>query len=138
MLGLVGQWLAHVVDEDGVLRVVTRGISLSCPLSPLMGGLYLRQLDVAMGATGLTYVRFMDDWVVLAPTRWTLRRAVRAAQDVLAGLRVRQHPGKTFVGYVGRGFDFLGYRFDSMVAEDGLWGGPGYGGSVRGACCPAL
>lgn len=33
------------------------------------GALYLRQLDDRMTATGLTYARFMDDWVVLAPTR---------------------------------------------------------------------
>ena len=32
------------------------------------------------GRMGLFYVRFMDDWVILAPTRWKLRGAVRAVQ----------------------------------------------------------
>jgi hypothetical protein len=28
-------------------------------------------------------------------------------------LKVRQHPDKTFVGRISRGFDFLGYRFSA-------------------------
>ena len=35
------------------------------------------------------------------------------ANKVLAGLKVKQHPAKTYVGYAARGFDFLGYRFDT-------------------------
>ena len=34
-------------------------------------------MDHRMEPTGLTYARFMDDWVILAPARWSLRRAVR-------------------------------------------------------------
>ena len=46
---------------------VTRGISLGCPLSPLMAALYLELMDRRLETTGLTYARFMDDWVILAP-----------------------------------------------------------------------
>jgi hypothetical protein len=53
----------------------------------------------------------MDDWVVVAPTRWKLRQAVRAVNEVLNELKVEQHPDKTFIGRVERGVDFLGYRF---------------------------
>jgi len=52
----------------------TRGISLGCPLSPLIGTFFLDELDRRMSETGLFYVRFMDDILVLAPTRWKLRR----------------------------------------------------------------
>ncbi len=64
-----------------------------------------------MEATGLFYARFMDDWVVLAPTRWKLRRAVRVINQILNDLCVEQHPDKTFVGRVEREIDFLGYHF---------------------------
>jgi predicted nucleotidyltransferase len=37
-----------------------------------------------MGATGLFYIRFMDDILVLAPTRWKLRRAAAAVNQILA------------------------------------------------------
>jgi hypothetical protein len=30
---------------------------------------------------------------------------------MLAQSKVRQHPDKTFIGRISRGFDFLGYRF---------------------------
>ena len=53
----------------------------------------------------------MDDWVILAPTRWKLRRAIRAVNSTLEELQVEQHPDKTYIGPVERGFDFLGYSF---------------------------
>ena len=88
-------------------------VALSCPLSPLMGAVFLDVLDRRMEVTGLVYVRFMDDWVILAPTRWKLRKAVRIVNETLAELKVEQHPDKTFIGRVRRGFDFVEYRFTS-------------------------
>lgn len=41
-----------------------------------------------MAETGLFYARFMDDWVVLAPTRWKLREAIRAVNQALSALKV--------------------------------------------------
>ncbi|WP_445173413.1 reverse transcriptase domain-containing protein [Microcoleus sp.] len=76
-----------------------------------MGALYLKPLDDRMADLGCFYVRFMDDWVVLAPTRWRLRKAIKAVNEVMADLRVEQHPDKTFIGRIARGFDFLGYWF---------------------------
>ena len=69
-----------------------------------------------MERTRLFYVRFMDDILVLAPTRWTLRRAIKAVNEVLGSLRLEKHPDKTFIGRIERGFDFLGYHF----SRDGL------------------
>ncbi len=69
-----------------------------------------------MEKSGLFYVRFMDDILVLSPTRWMLRRAVKAVNAVLGSLRLEKHPDKTFIGRIERGFDFLGYHF----SRDGL------------------
>jgi hypothetical protein len=49
--------------------------------------------------------------IVLAPTRWKLRAAIRVVNQALAELKVQQHPDKTFVGRISRGFDFVGYSF---------------------------
>jgi len=51
-----------------------------------------------MERLGSVYVRFMDDIVVLAPTRGKLRRAFKAINQVLGALRLEKHPDKTFVG----------------------------------------
>ena len=58
-------------------------------------------------------MRYIDDWLVLAPTRWKLRAAIRAVNQVMGELRVRQHPDKTTIGRIARGFDFLGYHFST-------------------------
>ena len=113
VLGLVEQYVRHTV-YDGHYETVTQGICLGCSLSPLMGAVYLQPVDDAMAKTGLFYARFMDDWVVLAPTHWKLRAAIRLVNQALAALKVQQHPDKTFVGRVSRGFDFLGYTFSTV------------------------
>ncbi len=51
---------------------------------------------------------------MLATTRWKLRKAIKAVNEVLAELRVEKHPDKTFIGRIARGFDFLGYWFSPL------------------------
>ncbi len=53
----------------------------------------------------------MDDILVLAPTRGRLRQAVKVVNQELGALGLDKHPGKTFIGRIERGFDFLGYHF---------------------------
>jgi hypothetical protein len=117
VLRLLHGYMQHLEDDGGFLRPVNRGISLGCPLSPLMSAIYLKPLDLAMVKNGLFYARFMDDWVVLSPSRWKLRKAIKAANQVLEQLKVEKHPDKTFIGWVDRGFDFLGYHFTSRAGQ---------------------
>ena len=111
VLALLWGYLRRYVSDGGQFIDITQGISLGCPLSPLMGALFLKPLDDRMAELGCFYARFMDDWVVLAPTRWKLRKAIKAVNEVMAQLRVIKHPDKTFIGRIARGFDFLGYWF---------------------------
>jgi hypothetical protein len=82
-----------------------------------MGAFYLKLLNERVEKTGLAYARFMDDWVILAPTRWKLRAAIRLVNQTLAELHVEQHPDKTFIGRISRGFDFLGHAFTPVGLE---------------------
>ena len=111
VLNLIGQYLRRTAERGGEFFDYDRGISLGCPLSPLIGAFFLDDLDRRMARSGLFYVRFMDDILVLAPTRWRLRRAVKAVNEVLGSLQLEKHPDKTFIGRIERGFDFLGYHF---------------------------
>ncbi len=85
-------------------------------MSPLIGAFFLKELDQRMARSGLFYVRFMDDILVLAPTRWKLRKAVKVVNRMLGSLGLEKHPDKTFIGRIEKGFDFLGYHF----GPDGL------------------
>ena len=55
-------------------------------------------------------VRYMDDIVLLARTRWELRRAIAALHEEIAALGLRLHRVKRFIGRTTQGFDFLGYQ----------------------------
>jgi RNA-directed DNA polymerase len=83
---------------------------LGSPLSPRMGACFLTALEAALAALGRFSVRDMDDILVLAPTRWTLRAAVKVVNPILASLHLAKHPDNTVIGRVPKGVDFLGYH----------------------------
>lgn len=117
LLNLCGQYLKRTAERAGWFWNYDRGISLGCPVSPLIGAFFLRDLDRQMERSGLFYVRFMDDILVLAPTRSKLRGAVKTVNAMLTSLRLERHPDKTFIGRIAKGFDFLGYRFGAGALE---------------------
>ena len=87
-------------------------------ISPLLGAVYLTPLDRAMEEQlqprhGIRYQRFMDDYVIFAPTRHKLKAALRTMYRVLDQLKLCVHPDKRSIGTTHRGFDFLGYRIHS-------------------------
>jgi len=53
----------------------------------------------------------MDDWVILAPTRWKLRAAIKTVNQCLNDLRFEKHPDKAYIGRIAHGFDLLGFYF---------------------------
>jgi RNA-directed DNA polymerase len=111
VLNLVGQYLRRTSERGGSFWHYEKGISLGCPLSPLIGAFFLNAPDAAAAKLRLFYVRFMDDILILAPSHWQLRRAVKVVNQTLGVLSLGKHPDKTFLGRIERGFDFLGYHF---------------------------
>ena len=120
VMNLLGQYLRRSICDGGNYIDIERGISLGCPLSPLMAAFYLHELDEQFAQNNLFYVRFMDDILILAPTRWKIRKAMAVVKAVLSRLYLAAHPDKTFIGRVTRGFDFLGYHFrDGVLSAAG-------------------
>jgi RNA-directed DNA polymerase len=110
---LLVQFVKRTVERDGTFKSIHCGISRGCPLSPVIAAYYLKCLDEQMeGDTRYFYRRFMDDVIVLAKTRWHLRKAVWTVNQHFHQLKVEQAPDKTFIGKISRGWDFLGYHFD--------------------------
>jgi RNA-directed DNA polymerase len=112
VITLIWGYLNRTVQFGGLYRDIKRGISLGCPLSPLIGALYLKLMDDRMEKTGLFYVRFMDDWIVLSPNRWKLKKAIQIVNQTLNELKVEKHPDKTFIGRIAKGFDFFVHSFE--------------------------
>jgi RNA-directed DNA polymerase len=110
---LLVQFVKRSFERGGTFKSIHCGLSRGCPLSPVIAAYYLKGLDEQMeGDTRYFYRRFMDDVIVLAKTRWHLRKAVRTVNQHFHQLKVEQAPDKTFIGKISRGWDFLGYYFD--------------------------
>ena len=129
VLNLVGQYLRRTSERRGSFWDYEKGISLGCPLSPLIGAFFLNALDAAAAKLRLFYIRFMDDILILARTRWQLRVAVKVVNQTLAALSLEKHPDKTFIGRIGRGFDFGSLK----VLRSSTICRAAYGGWPRGA-----
>jgi hypothetical protein len=109
---LLVQFVKRSVERGGTFKSIHCGITRGCPLSPVIAAYYLKGLDEQMeGDTRYFYRRYMDDVIILAKTRWHLRKAVRTVNQHFHQLKVEQAPDKTFIGKISKGFDFLGYQF---------------------------
>ena len=120
ILNLVGQYLKRRAERGGLVWEYQQGLPLGCPLSPLLGAVLLTPLDEQLAQSGVFYVRYMDDILVMASTRWKLRRAIRMVKQGLSRLGLATHPDKTWVGRTEQGCDFLGYHLNQegvTVAE---------------------
>ena len=111
VLALLDGFLNHLIDKDGLLIENKKGVPRGSALSPLIGAMYLQPLDDAMAKLPVRYCRFMDDWLIVADTRWKQRRAIGVMNEILEQLKVSKHPDKTDAGHVEKGINFLGYRF---------------------------
>jgi RNA-directed DNA polymerase len=107
---LIWHSLQHVVIYEGNYHQVSQGLSRSHPMSPLLGAIALLPLDQAMQKLPVFYCRYMDDWIIIAKSRWQLRHAIKEMHCMLNLLGFDLHPDKTSIGHVERGFDFLGYH----------------------------
>jgi hypothetical protein len=105
------QIIHRTVEYGGNYREITQGISRGCSLSPIFGALYLKVLDELFERFNGYYIRYMDDILIMTKTRWQNRKAIKLMNECFNQLKVEQHPDKTFIGRIEKGFDFLGYHF---------------------------
>ncbi|MCP4181345.1 MAG: hypothetical protein GY756_26585 [bacterium] len=81
------------------------------PLSPLLGALYLEELDMEMSKNSSFYIRYMDDIIVMAKNKWSFGRFIKKVNRIFDKLDLSQAEDKTYIGKIERGFDFLGFYF---------------------------
>jgi len=113
VLKLIRQWLQAGVLAEGQFTRTIAGTPQGGVISPLLANVYLHGFDRRMRAAGLgELVRYADDFVVLCRSREQAEAALARAGEILGGLGLQLHPGKTKVVDLreGReGFDFLGH-----------------------------
>ncbi|WP_261280978.1 reverse transcriptase domain-containing protein [Serratia marcescens] len=110
---LLWQFLHYSVEDGGNFHTPKRGISRGAALSPLLAAFHLYTVDCDLAAQPrVRYVRYMDDFLLLAPTHWSLRRAVARLKRHLYAWGFTLHPDKTQLGRTEQGFDWMGLWFD--------------------------
>ena len=89
-----------------------RGIPIGNLTSQFFANVYLNGLDhfikEVLRIPG--YVRYCDDFALFADDKEELWAAKAAAEEYLAGLRLKLHPGKCYLQPVTVGTTFVGYR----------------------------
>lgn len=93
------------IDDEGVAQ--------GSPLSPLMGNILLHKFDEVLNGRGMTCVRYIDDFIILGPSRMAVMKTMKTATAMLDAFSMevydpKERPDKAGFGQVSDGFDFLG------------------------------
>lgn len=105
------------MDDGGEIHTPQTGIPRGCALSPLLGASLLYHIDADFGAMEDSYyARYMDDFMLLTPTRWRLRQCVSRLNHYFEWGGFKQHPDKTYIGRLSHGMDWLGADFNEYGA----------------------
>ena len=89
-----------------------RGLPIGNLTSQWFANWYLNGFDHALSSQLQIggYVRYCDDFILLDNDRGRLVEFRGYAEELLAGLRLRLHPGKTTIAPARAGVTFVGYR----------------------------
>jgi len=111
VLRLVRLWLDYAIWDGLRLERPGLGLPQGAVVSPMLANLCLDVLDERLEGEGFRVVRYADDYVVLTKGKKRAERALELSEEVLAGLRLRLHEGKTRICRFSDGFRFLGVIF---------------------------
>lgn len=112
ILRIIQRFLKSGVMEDGVLKRTSKGTPQGGVISPLLANIVLDVLDKELTVAGHIFVRYADDFLVLAKSTSDIERAYDLVRTVLEdrlGLQLSQE--KTKITTFELGFDFLGFHF---------------------------
>jgi len=128
-LTLIKLWLKAPIeerDENGNRRLTggkgsQKGTPQGGVVSPLLANIYMRRFLLAWerkqfpAKLEAQVVNYADDFVILC--RGTAQKARSAAEQIIAGMKLRMNQQKTqVIGAKRQPFDFLGYTFGPCYA----------------------
>ena len=114
VLDLIRSFLKSGVMEEMKVRYETTGTPQGGIISPVWANIFLHELDVAMEAGGIAWVRYADDVVALCRSREEAEQARELIGQVLHGLGLKLSPEKTRIVHRDEGFDFLGGHYQGQ------------------------
>lgn len=124
------QKLQGMIKEDDVLELIrmnccgpqldvatgdltdrTVGIYQGSGLSPVLSNIYMMDFDQWMMTTGLYFIRYSDDMIVLGKSEQEMIKLMQDISGHLSALGLEVNDKKSMIGKISDGFQFLGYAF---------------------------
>jgi len=100
--------LASLREHASAFPIQEIGVAQGNSLSPLLGNLLLYDFDQQMNAGECRTIRYIDDFLILAPSRRLAERQFFEGREHLKKLGLEVSTEKTSKAYVADGFEFLG------------------------------
>ncbi len=111
VLALIEAFLKTGVSEKGIISIPTEGSPQGGVVSPLIANIVLDTLDKRMeNDPRWRYVRYADDFIILARSCHEAEIALNQVKEVLEELKLQLNETKTRLTNFNTGFEFLGFR----------------------------
>jgi retron-type reverse transcriptase len=105
--------LADLKEDADLFPLYEIGVAQGCSLSPLLGNMLLADFDKEMNSGACRCLRYVDDFIILAPDNTEAERQFSLGVRLLKRHGLKTSGEKTFKGYVARGFEFLGVEINN-------------------------
>ena len=114
VLELIRSFLKSGVMERMNVRHETTGTPQGGIISPVLTNIFLHELDMALEARGVAWVRYADDVVALCQSREEAEQTLDYIRQVLEGLGLKLSPDKTRIAHLDEGFEYLGWHYQGQ------------------------
>jgi CRISPR-associated protein Cas1 len=108
MIAWLRSWVEAAVWDGAEVTRLTLGVPQGSAISPLLSNYYLDDFDRRLRSAGLHFLRYADDFVVIARTPFDLAEAKEKVEKALSELRLTLSEEKTRTTTFDRWFRFLG------------------------------
>jgi retron-type reverse transcriptase len=112
------------------------GVTQGNSLSPLLGNIILHEFDKIMNEGDCRCIRYIDDFIILAPTKKATMARLRKAKEILGkiGMSLAEHKTSTAAISVKEKFEFLGIEFHNGLIRPAPKARAKFLDSVKEAC----
>lgn len=111
-------WIGYV--ECGDVKATPAGVQQGGIISPQLANLYLNDFDHRLSSSGISFLRYADDFLLFCDSKVAAEQALRQAEGWLEReFKLRLNPDKREVVHLKQGFCFLGlyYRGQSRFID---------------------
>ena len=121
VLSLIESYLKQGVMQGMSEWTPEKGTPQGAVISPLLGNIYLNDLDWKMECAGYVMIRYADDFVVLCRTAEEAGKALELVKEWTREAELQLHDDKTRIvdmNQSGNSFEFLGFHFERSRYND--------------------